>query len=268
MEPTLRRYLGTLQSAGVRRIPRGRAAGTAAPPAAPVADRQLRERQTLAAAAARAPGLSAPPQPPTAEAGRAGAGSDGGSRTTDPAATLAAIAEAVRACTACPLCETRHHTVPGEGDPRAAIVFVGEGPGADEDRTGRPFVGKAGKLLDDIITKGMRRRREQVYICNVVKCRPPDNRVPTPTEVAACSGFLEAQLQALAPRAICALGATAAHHLLGNELPMGRLRGQVHAWRGIPVVATYHPAYLLRKPEAKRDAWADIQRLMALADAP
>jgi DNA polymerase len=184
----------------------------------------------------------------------------------EAARQLAALAEEVAGCTACKLHTARTHTVPGEGHPRPAIAFVGEGPGADEDRTGRPFVGRAGRLLDDIITKGMGRRREDVFIGNVVKCRPPGNRTPEPDECHACGRFLERQLEILAPRVICALGATAARHLLDTDLPMGRLRGGSFAWRGIPVIPTYHPAYLLRNPAAKRPTWEDIQRVMEIAD--
>lgn len=186
----------------------------------------------------------------------------------DPEVALAALAAEVHECTRCSLCETRTKAVPGEGNPRPDIVFVGEGPGADEDRTGRPFVGRAGKLLDDIITKGMKRQRADVYITNVVKCRPPENRAPTPEESGACRPYLERQLEILAPKAICVLGNTAAHLLLDNDLPMSRMRGQPFAWRQIPVVPTYHPAYLLRSPEAKRPAWEDIQRLMEVAGQP
>ncbi len=180
---------------------------------------------------------------------------------------LSAVADEIAACTRCALHATRLRTVPGEGDPAAAIVFVGEGPGADEDRSGRPFVGRAGQLLDDIITKGMKLRRQDVYICNVVKCRPPGNRVPEPDEAAACADFLDRQLRAVAPRVICALGATAARRLLGVEQPLGTLRGEVHRWGDTPVVVTYHPAYLLRNPAAKKPTWDDIRKVLELAAA-
>ena len=187
-------------------------------------------------------------------------------RPADPEPLLAAVADEVSRCTSCGLCSTRNQTVPGEGHPRPDIVFVGEGPGADEDRSGRPFVGRAGQLLDDILTKGMKRERSSVYICNVVKCRPPANRTPLPDEISACSGYLERQLEILAPKVICTLGATAAKHLLDTDLSMARLRGGSHAWRGIPVIPTYHPAYLLRSPEAKKPTWEDIQKVMEIAD--
>ena len=171
---------------------------------------------------------------------------------------LEAVAAEVRGCTRCVLAQTRTCAVPGEGDPAARVVFVGEGPGADEDRSGRPFVGRAGKLLDDIITKGMQLRREDVFICNVVKCRPPGNRVPAPDEVAACNDYLARQLAAIAPRVIVALGATAVRRLLDDESPMGRLRGGTYEAYGFPVIPTYHPAYLLRNPAAKKAVWEDI----------
>jgi len=224
----------------------------------PNAAQQSAERYLRSMEAA---GVRHVPRPKPAEpAGAAAPAPD-----SDVEATLAAVAAEVAGCTACPLHETRHSTVPGEGDPRAKIVFVGEGPGKDEDRTGRPFVGRAGKLLEDIITKGMQLSRADVYICNVVKCRPPGNRVPAPSELHACHDYLERQLLAIRPTVICTLGATATRHLLEDDRPMGRLRGSVHSFRGIPVIATYHPAYLLRNPAAKAPTWEDIQRVMELA---
>lgn len=248
MTPPARRYLSSLAAAGVRRMPRG-----VAPPAeqAPPARRSA----TTGGDPALPPELVGTP------------GTPGTPRSTaDPEAALAAVAAEVAQCTRCELCKTRTLTVPGEGNPRPSIVFVGEGPGADEDRTGRPFVGRAGQLLDDIITKGMKRQRADVFIANVVKCRPPGNRDPTPRESSACRPFLERQLEILAPSAICVLGNTAAHLLLDNDLPMSRMRGGTFQWRTIPVVPTYHPAYLLRNEAAKRPTWEDIQRLMEIAD--
>ena len=182
--------------------------------------------------------------------------------------SLDELAGTISACTLCKLSETRTLAVPGEGHPNADVVFVGEGPGADEDRSGRPFVGRAGKLLDDIITKGMKLRREDVFICNVVKCRPPGNRVPEADEVAACSPYLERQLQLIRPKVVCALGATAVRRLIDTDQPMGRLRGRTFQAYGFPVIPTYHPAYLLRNPSAKRAVWEDIQKVMELAAAP
>lgn len=172
------------------------------------------------------------------------------------AADLAAIAASIAQCTACGLCSGRKHTVPGEGASTPELVFVGEGPGADEDASGRPFVGAAGQLLDRMIT-AMGLARTDVFIGNVVKCRPPGNRAPEPDEAAACMPFLEAQLTALQPKVICTLGATPLKALLGLT-GITRVHGKRQAWRGIPVIPTFHPAYLLRNPEAKKPAWADL----------
>ncbi len=238
MDPSARRFLESMQAAGVRRLPR-----PGQRPATP-----------KGAAATATPATATP--------------ATGPATTGTVAGVLAALAAEIAECRACPLCETRTLTVPGEGAPDARIVFVGEGPGADEDRTGRPFVGRAGQLLEDIVSKGMKLRREQVYICNVVKCRPPGNRVPEPPEVQACASYLDRQIRAVAPAVLCALGATAARRLLGGEGQLGALRGRTHAYLGIPVVVTYHPAYLLRNPAAKPEAWKDIQRVMELAKSP
>ena len=166
------------------------------------------------------------------------------------------------ACRSCPLCEQRTNVVFGEGDPHAQLMFIGEGPGFDEDRLGRPFVGKAGQLLDKMIT-AMQFTREGVYICNIVKCRPPGNRVPMPEEAEACLPYLKAQIALVSTQVIVLLGATAAHYLLGRQEGITRLRGRWLDYDGIPVMPTYHPAFLLRKPEAKRDAWNDLQQVMA-----
>ncbi|RKY22021.1 MAG: uracil-DNA glycosylase [Planctomycetota bacterium] len=251
MDPAARRVLQSLLDAGVRHVPIG--------VAAPCPD--------VAAAGDPPPDPAAPRTPP--DPGREQSSPSRGSTTpADRGAVLAEVARQAADCTACKLCERRTQAVPGEGAPDASIVFVGEGPGADEDRSGRPFVGPAGQLLDDIITKGMGLRREDVFICNIVKCRPPGNRDPQPDEVAACSDFLERQLLAIGPRVICALGANAARLLLQTDAPLGRLRGRAADWRGIPVIPTYHPAYLLRSPEAKRPTWEDIQKVMHIARTP
>lgn len=176
---------------------------------------------------------------------------------------LAALAEEVAACERCPLlAASRTQTVFGEGSPTARLMFIGEGPGAEEDRTGRPFVGKAGVLLTDMITKGMGLRREDVYIANIVKSRPPENRNPEPAEIAHCLPFLERQIAIIRPQFLCLLGKVAAGTLLETALPMNRLRGRWHAYRGIPAIATWHPAYLLRTPSAKKETWEDLQMLM------
>jgi len=179
-------------------------------------------------------------------------------------ARLEALREEASRCTACPLHEGRKNSVFADGDPKASLMFIGEGPGRDEDLQGLPFVGRAGRLLTDIIEKGMGLRRAEVYIANVVKCRPPQNRTPTPEEREACGPFLIEQIRCVHPRALVALGATAARYLLATEAPMRRLRGRIHMLEGIPLVVTWHPAYLLRRPEAKRETWEDIQRVMRI----
>jgi uracil-DNA glycosylase family 4 len=163
-------------------------------------------------------------------------------------------------CTACELHLGRTHSVFGGGDSDARLVFVGEGPGYEEDQQGEPFVGQAGQLLDRMIA-AMGFARDRVYICNVVKCRPPENRTPRPEEAEACRRFLRAQLELVAPEVIVALGRCAAENL-GVAPPSGRWRGTWKQWQGIPVMPTYHPAYLLRTPSAKRPVWEDLQKVM------
>jgi DNA polymerase len=164
-------------------------------------------------------------------------------------------------CRRCVLCRFRKHIVFGAGDPHARLVFVGEGPGRDEDLQGEPFVGAAGELLTRII-QAIKLTREQVYIGNIVKCRPPNNRNPHPEEIDACRPFLERQLAAIQPEFIVALGKVAAQSLLGTQQPISRLRGRFHDYHGIRLLPTYHPAYLLRNPEKKRDVWEDMKLLM------
>lgn len=193
--------------------------------------------------------------------------------STTPAApsdSLERVAMEVAACQRCPLAQTRQCTVPGEGASRARLMVVGEGPGADEDRTGRPFVGAAGQLLDKILASGMGLRREEVFIANLLKCRPPGNRDPAPEETAACTPFLERQIAAVRPELLLALGRHAAHYLTGASGPIGALRGRVQQrpCGGPPVIVTFHPAYLLRNPAAKRECWEDVQRVMALLGLP
>jgi uracil-DNA glycosylase len=180
----------------------------------------------------------------------------------DAASELAVLAQQVVGCTRCAeLARCRKQTVFGVGNPHAELCFVGEAPGADEDAQGEPFVGAAGKLLTKIIV-AMGLTRNDVYICNVLKCRPPGNRTPAPDEVSQCRGYLDQQLDILKPKYICALGSVAAKTLLDTPQSIGRLRGRFHQYRGIPVLCTYHPAYLLRNPDAKREVWEDIQVLM------
>ena len=179
---------------------------------------------------------------------------------------LAALAETVRACEKCALCKTRTQTVFSDGSPYAGLVFVGEAPGADEDRQGKPFVGRAGQLLTDIIVKGMKLQRGDVYICNVLKCRPPENRNPLPAEVEQCEPYLLRQLDLIQPKVICALGTYAAQTLLRTLESVGKLRGRWHRYHGIPLRVTYHPAYLLRNPADKSKTWQDIQEVMKVLD--
>lgn len=177
--------------------------------------------------------------------------------------TLEQIGADLGECTRCQLHSNRTHIVFGEGNPAARVVLVGEGPGQEEDRLGRPFVGPAGRLLDRIIA-AMGWRRAEVYICNVIKCRPPRNRDPQVNEIEQCGLFLRRQLRAIRPQAILALGSFAAQFLLTSQQPISKLRNRVHQYEGIPVVPTYHPAYLLRNPLQKRQVWEDVQLLLSL----
>lgn len=180
----------------------------------------------------------------------------------DKAAALHAIRERIGDCTRCPLAYAgRHAIVFGDGDPNARILFVGEGPGADEDASGLPFVGKAGQLLNNMIG-AMGLSREQVYIANIVKCRPPQNRAPEPVEANTCSQFLLQQMDVVQPKVVVALGATAATYLLGVKQSLSSLRGRWHSCRGAKLVVTYHPAFLLRDPRQKGEAWKDLQLVM------
>ena len=176
------------------------------------------------------------------------------------ASELAALAGAAAGCTRCRLSEGRTHVVFGTGNPAAELMFVGEGPGAEEDRQGLPFVGAAGELLNRII-QAIEKTRDEVYVANVVKCRPPGNRDPQPDEVAACRGYLDRQIALVRPRVLVALGRVAAQTLLGNDSPIGRMRGQWFRVQGIPTMVTYHPAALLRNPALKRPTWEDMQQV-------
>jgi DNA polymerase len=183
--------------------------------------------------------------------------------------TLEQIREDLGDCRRCKLWEGRKSIVFGSGSPKAELVFVGEGPGADEDEQGLPFVGRAGQLLTDMIEKGLKIPRSEVYICNIVKCRPPGNRKPEREEVAACREFVERQIDSVRPRVICALGATAAETILASRESMGRLRGRWYEFRGVPVMVTFHPAFLLRDPSRKAETWADLKLIQAkLAASP
>jgi uracil-DNA glycosylase family 4 len=177
------------------------------------------------------------------------------------AAFLNLIREDIGDCTRCALHKGRNKIVFGDGSPNARLMFVGEGPGADEDAQGIPFVGKAGQLLNNMIA-AMGLKRDEVYIANVVKCRPPGNRTPEPDEANTCSPFLFRQIDVVRPQVLVALGATAATYLFGARQPLAGLRGRVHAFRGAQLIVTYHPAYLLRDPRQKKEAWADLQIAM------
>jgi DNA polymerase len=181
------------------------------------------------------------------------------------ASRLAMVREELGDCTRCKLSGGRRNIVFGVGNPDAALVFVGEAPGADEDRTGEPFVGAAGQLLTKMI-EAMGLDRKDVYICNIIKCRPPGNRNPEPDEIAACEPFLKSQLAGIRPRMIVCLGKFAAQTLLRSDAPISRLRGQWTAYEGIPLMPTFHPAFLLRNPAAKREVWADLQLVMGELD--
>ncbi len=177
------------------------------------------------------------------------------------AAALKVIREDIGDCTRCALHKGRHTIVFADGSPAARLMFVGEGPGADEDAQGLPFVGRAGQLLNNMIS-AMGLKREECYIANVVKCRPPGNRTPEPDEANTCSPFLFKQIDVVRPQVLVALGATAATYLLGARQPLAGLRGRVHAFRGMSLIVTYHPAFLLRDPRQKKEAWADLQIAM------
>jgi DNA polymerase len=216
--------------------------------------RALRELELLAVARLYGIGHAAAPHEPIVEAEAPAA------RTLPPVDGLGwdELRAAVAACAACGLCKQRKQAVFGVGNESAPWLFVGEGPGADEDEQGEPFVGQAGRLLDGMLSAlGLKRGRE-AYIANVVKCRPPGNRTPTPEEAAACAPYLDRQIDLIAPKLIVALGKTAAVRLLATDASLGSLRGQVHRYRGTPLVVTYHPAYLLRNLPDKAKAWEDL----------
>ena len=181
-------------------------------------------------------------------------------------ATIEAVAKAIAVCKACSLYEGATHPVPGEGNPNAGFVIVGEAPGEKEDESGRPFVGQSGQLLEKILG-AINFKREDVFICNVLKHRPPGNRNPAPDEIKACSPFLLRQLELLKPKVILALGTFASQTLLQTTTPIGKLRGQVHRFYGVPLIVTYHPAALLRNPSWKRPTWEDVQLARRVFDS-
>ena len=242
---TLRRYLEYYQDLGIGSVYRRSAAPLETAEEAPV-----QAPAPAAQAAPVEPAISLPPMTPAGE-------------------TLLQIVEDLGDCKRCRLHEGRNQIVFGVGHEHATLVFVGEGPGADEDEQGIPFVGRAGQLLTQMIEntakkEGMPLRRDDVYICNVVKCRPPGNRTPEPDEMERCGQFLFRQIIAIRPKAICALGGTAARALTGHKEGVTKMRGKWFQWRDIPVMVTYHPSYLLRpyNQDAKREAWEDLKKVL------
>ncbi|HEU0187350.1 MAG TPA: uracil-DNA glycosylase [Gallionellaceae bacterium] len=239
----------------VRRTPAAQAAGTVTP--------NQPEQPVQPAQRSAPPEVQVPPVPTAAPAPAA---------LLEKADVLAGLAwpelkECVRDCQICRLRGGCTQTVFGVGDEKARWLFVGEGPGADEDAQGEPFVGQAGKLLDNMLMAIRLKRGSDVYIANVVKCRPPGNRAPEPDEVAACLPYLQRQIALLQPKVIVALGKTAANALLGRDVTLGSLRGTLHEYRGIPLVVTYHPAYLLRTPADKAKAWQDLRLAVSTMQA-
>lgn len=271
--------LESLQRAGVRCVPRPdmtTTAAVAAPPAPPAAgststtvSESPPERSPAAPAAPRqvpAQPVKAPPAPrPVSPALQTVGSKESFGQTLPPnerAGALQVLADEVAACEKCsPLAESRKQTVFGVGNPNARLCFFGEAPGADEDRMGEPFVGKAGQLLTKII-EACKMTRDDVYIMNVLRCRPPGNRNPTPDEATNCRPFFEKQFEIIRPEFVCCLGSIAATTLLETTASVGKLRGRFHDWRGMKVVVTYHPAYLLRNAPAKKHVWADMKMLM------
>jgi len=247
LRTAVRQKLESLARCGVTHIKASRAIQSAPPP--PVRT-----------------GSDKPPIPPTSARAPAGTALLADERPQSSGSgpdSLLQIAHEVAVCTLCTeLATTRTQTVPGVGNPQPRLMFLGEAPGADEDRQGEPFVGRAGQLLTQMIENGMGLKRSEVFIGNVLKCRPPGNRTPSPQEASNCRPFLERQIALLKPEFICCLGAVAAQNLLATDRAIGKLRGQIHDYRGTKVICTYHPAYLLRNPAAKKDTWADLQILM------
>jgi DNA polymerase len=270
--------LQSLERAGMRSLPRSTWKPPIPPQPAP-RDKPAEIRPSVPAlppvasrAASETPAPRKPPPGPTFPATSLfqEAGFDTAALSAEEQLTVLNDLKAqVAACRKCPqLAETRTQTVFADGTPGARLMFIGEAPGADEDRIGLPFVGRAGQLLTDMITKGMGLRREDVYIANILKCRPPENRDPTLEECSNCLPYLERQIEILRPEFLCLLGRTAVSNLLETTLSMGRLRGKWYRYRGIPTLATYHPSYLLRNPASKKDAWEDLQMLMNAMGLP
>ena len=260
---SLHAYAKELQAGGVEGFPPAPVSST--PPVdagspGPAADSRVAsvEPQPRQAADAPAPPAAFPASPPDTIAPAAPA--EEAALAAVP--TLAELRAAIGDCRRCRLCEKRNTIVFGVGNPDAEIMFIGEGPGYEEDKQGEPFVGRAGQLLTQIITKGMQMQRSDVYIANVVKCRPPENRNPEPDEIAACEPFLVKQLELIRPKIIVALGKFAAQTLLKDTTPITRLRGKWQSYHGIKLMPTLHPAYLLRNPKDKRLVWEDIKAVL------
>ena len=255
-----RQQLESLLAAGVGQLPKPRR--VAAPPSpASAAQPSIDSPASEAIASRRKAPTSAPELLFESDQEPAGAVASG-------AETLEILRAEVAGCTLCgELAATRTQTVFGVGNPRAALCFLGEAPGADEDRQGEPFVGRAGQLLNKIL-EACKLRRDEVYILNILKCRPPGNRNPLPDEAASCRRYLDRQLELIGPKLICCLGAVAAQNLLATTETIGKMRGRVLDYRGIRVVCTYHPAYLLRNPSAKKQTWDDMKLLLREMGTP
>jgi uracil-DNA glycosylase len=248
------KFLGSLDGVGVKggKPVKAAARGTGAAPAA----------RALAPAPVRVAVSEARPAPQVQVASPVAPAAAVVANPSEADRVLASIREDIGDCKRCRLCEGRTNIVFGQGSATAELMFVGEAPGADEDASGLAFVGRAGQLLTDMIEKGMKMKRSDVFIANVIKCRPPGNRPPEADEVLTCQPFLEAQIKAIRPKAIVALGATAGKFMTKSAEPISKLRSRFGSWEGIPVMPTYHPAYLLRDPSKKKDVWSDLKLVM------
>lgn len=255
-----RQYLESLQRAGVTHLPRVSPQLESEPAAPTVA------RSTTAPVQQQGPPVTKPPEiaPPSVPASVVQLAADAGIGERN--AALDVLAQRVAACVKCQeLASTRKQTVFGVGNPNAQIMFIGEAPGADEDRLGEPFVGRAGQLMDKII-EACQLKREDVYICNILRCRPPGNRNPSPVEANNCREFLDGQIAVVQPEYIVCWGSVAAHNLLNETTSIGRMRGRFYSHGGAKVLCTYHPSYLLRNPSAKKMVWEDMRFLFADMD--
>ena len=264
----VRQRLESLKRAGVTNVKKGRAVKVEQGLAEPVAPLVAAPKPAPTSAKSQAAvsdvtlGSKSAAEAKPAAATKAPAATPALKTRPEREAALEVIRKKVAGCVRCEaLCSTRTQTVFGVGSPMTKLVFLGEAPGADEDKQGEPFVGRAGQLLTKII-EACTLKREDVYILNVLKCRPPNNRPPTPEESANCKEYLDAQLEIIRPEFICCLGSTAAKNLLETDVSISKLRGKFQTYRGIKVMCTYHPAYLLRNPDAKKEVWTDMKVLM------